>query len=68
MLVGAAAFSFGIWFAWTQGISTDGSAWNLLSPAFGTDLFSLLALSASIIALGLVFIVWAYTLKNKKNT
>jgi len=67
ILVGAASFAFGIWYAWIQGVSTDISAWNLLSPAFGTDLLSLLALSASIMALGLVFIVWACRLKNEKN-
>ena len=68
VIVGAASFSFGIWYAWTQGVSTDVSAWNLLSTAFGTDLLSLLALSASVIALGLVFIVWAHRLQRGKNT
>ncbi len=67
VLIGAAALSLGIWYAVTNGDSPDLSPLDLLSPGFGTDLLSLLSLSASIIVLGLIFLAWAYRLRSEKT-
>lgn len=68
VIVGSVSLLFGIWYASTQGASVDIPREHLLVPAFGTDLLSLLTLSASIIALGAFFTLWAYGLKSGKNT
>jgi len=63
IVVGSIFLIFGMWCAWTYGVSADIPLWNLLFPEAGGDLFSLLSLSSSVIVLGIIFLAWAYKLR-----
>jgi len=65
IVVGSISLIFGMWHAWTYGVSADIPLWNLLFPEAGGDLFSLVSLSSSAIVLGIVFLLWAYKLQNQ---
>jgi len=65
IVIGSIFLIFGLWHALTYGVSADIPLWNLLFPEAGYDLFSLMSLSSSAIALGIVFLLWAYKLRKQ---
>jgi len=64
IVVGSIFLILGIWYASTYGVSKDIPLWNLLFPEAGGDLFSLISLSSSAVVLGVIFLLWAYKLRN----
>jgi len=68
IMVGSIFLIFGMYYAWTYGVSADIPLWNLLFPEAGGNIFSLMSLSSSSIVLGIVFLLWALRLRNNQKT
>jgi len=61
---GSISLAFGLWYAWTNGISTDLSIRDVLLPELSGNLLWLISVSYSTIVLGIIFILWAHKLRN----
>jgi len=66
--VGSIFLIFGILYALMYGISADMSVRKILFPEWAADLLSLISGGCSMIALGIIFVLWANKLpKQLKN-
>jgi len=62
--VGSISLAFGLWYAYTNGISPNLSISDILLPELSGNLLWLISVSCSTIVLGIIFLLWAYKLKN----
>lgn len=64
IVVGSLSLAFGLWYAWMNGISANISIRDILLPELSGNLLWLLSVSCSAIVLGIIFLLWAYKLRN----
>lgn len=64
VVVGSVFLAFGLWYVWTSGFSNGLTARDIMVPEFSGNLFWLISVSSSTIMLGIIFIWWAYRLRN----